>query len=404
MTEVERDLAADGQRVKELEDMVADLRKQLAQSREEVKNLQKAKTNCELDIVNLKEELETVKQERDEMAAKAKTAEEKLAEEDNQKENSKRDVSDTDKHLVEDILMRANANELEMGKIMELMSNADALSPEDKQKMEDLRSKVEHLEQQLELSKENEVICEAQTKEAQANCEKIRSKVLAADDLNVLKRNIYKQDDDSDTEEEQKKNAKRLERRNSTVNNSFVNLGERIDTLAKDLDLSEEKERITSLIELFKKLGKPSTPLVVPKSNDTPKEAKVLTEPERVTEPEKVTEREKSAEPVRSTAPEMKEEASSLLELSEQIEELSPRKQKGETASEPRESEDSIFKGGLMAPNNTKRVRFSQMDEDFQILEEENEEIYANKASSEDGSENAADKDADGMFGPIEDL
>merc|ERR1719204_5133 len=112
---------------------------------------------------------------------------------DSQKENSKRDVSEADKDLVETILVRADATTLEMGKIMELMSNADALSPEDKKKMEGLRNKVEHLEQQLDLAKENEAILELQTKEAQESCDRIRSKVLAADDLNVLKRIIFKQ-------------------------------------------------------------------------------------------------------------------------------------------------------------------------------------------------------------------
>jgi len=376
MTEVEKELAAEGQRCKELEEEVADLRKQLAQSKDEVKNLQMAKTNCEIEAVNLKEELEAVKQERDEMAAKAKAAEEKLAEEDSQKENSKRDVSEADKDLVEEILMRANATELEMGKIMELMSNADALSPEDKKKMEDLRNKAEHLEQQLELAKENEAICEAQTKEAQESCERIRSKVLAAEDLNVLKRIIFKLDD-SDTEEEQKINVKRLERKTSTVTTSFINLGERIDTLAKDLNLSEEKERITSLIELFKKLGKPATTLVAPQSGGTPKkDAKVSTESEK------------------------KEEAPSLLELGDRGAEISPRK-----LNTPVDSEDSPVDSGFLRPSNTKRVRFSQMGEDFKILEEENEELYANdKASSEDGSENATDKEADAMFGAIDSL
>jgi len=381
MTEFKQELAAAGQRVKELEEEVLNLKKELSESKDQVKKLQMEKTNCEIEAVNLKEELEKVKMERDEMAEKANAAELKLAEEDNQKENSKRDVSEADKDLVETILVRANATEMEMGKIMQLVSNAEALSPEDKKKMEDLRNKVEHLEQQLELAKENEAICEAQTKEAQDAVDRIRSKVSAADDLNKLKRSIYKEDD-SDTEEEKKFERKlKIERRNSTVNNSFVNLGERINSLSKDLNLSEEKERITSLIELFKKLGKPNTTLLTPQ---TSKPNKVITESEK------------------------KELVPSLFGLTEDIEEVDTSKiaDSVEETSKTADSDDAIFDVGLK-PSSTKRVRFSQtnMDEDFKILIEENEDLYAShKTSFDDESVNAEDKDADAMFGSIEDL
>jgi hypothetical protein len=169
--------------------------------------------------------------------------------------------------------------------------------------------------------------------------------------------------------------------RNSTVNNSFVNLGERINSLSKDLSLSEEKERITSLIELFKKLGKPATPVLTPQTN---KPTKVTTESEK------------------------KEEVPSLLGLSEQIEEVDTSKiaDSVEETSKTADSDDIDFDAGLK-PSSAKRVRFSQtdLDEDFKILREEDEDLYAShKASSDDESENAGDKDADDMFGPIEDL
>jgi len=385
MTEVEQELAAAGQRIKELEEEIVDLKKNLAESKEQVKKLQKEKTDYEIEAVNLKEELEKVKVERDEIAAKANAAEEKLAMEDNKKENNKRNISDADQDLVESILLRAKADELEMGKVMELMSNAEALSPEDKKKMEDLQNKVEHLEEQLELAKETVVICEAQTKEAEKSVDLIREKVIGAKDLNVLRRIIFKQDD-SDTEEE-KKLERKFERRNSTVNNSFVDLGEKINALSKDLNLSEEKERITSLIELFKKLGKPATPLVTPLTLETNKPTKVSTEPEE------------------------KEEVPSLLVLSEQPEQIEDVEtfKTADNVEETSKTADSEDAEAGSRPTSTKRVRFSQMDEDFnedfkavQLLEDENEGIYTNTNASSD--DEAGGKDSDDMYRPDDDL
>lgn len=324
---------------------------------------------------------------------KAQQAEEKLAEENSDKKNNKRDVSEADKDLVESILLRANATELEMGKIMELMSNAEALSPEDKQKMEDLQSKIEHLEQQLELEKENAVICETQTKEAQASFDRVRSMVIAADDLNVLKRTIFKKaelvtNDESSNEIKKQEEPKRSEH---TTNTSFLHLGERIDALAKGLNLSEEKERITSLIELFKKLqGKPTVALTS-QSADNSKADKLPTtsvdnsQADKLLVSEKTLGTEKGLPPVQEGS-EGKEK--DLLPVEETPEVTSELSGGGDTKDYP-EAE---------SPN--KRVRFSQINEDFKDLEENLNSTY--KLSSDAGSDQMNTEEA--MFGDIPDL
>jgi len=398
MTEIEQEPVETEKRIKELEDEITALTKDLSHSKDEVKNLQVAKTDLEVEAVNLKEELDEMKKEREELKLKALRAEEKLAEENSDKKNNKRDVSETDKDLVESILLRANATELEMGKIMELMSNAEALSPEDKQKMEDLQSKIEHLEQQLELEKENAVICETQTKEAQTSFDRIRSMVIAADDLNVLKRTIFKKaelvtNDKSSNESKKQEEPKRSEH---TTNTSFLHLGERIDALAKGLNLSEEKERITSLIELFKKLqGKPTVALTSQsadniKTDKLPIKSVDNSQVDKLsTMPEKTLGKEKDILPVQERSEETLGKEKGLPPVEERPEETSELPGGGDTIDH---SEDT-------SPN--KRVRFSQINEDFKDLEENLNSTY--KLSSDAGSDQM-NIEAEAMFGDIPDL